>query len=193
MSVYESIIGAKCKCIIGEVHCDAVIREHHSLTASMTQHATETGSENSDNYRAEPPVITIQAVISRNPLATTFPGQTAINSVANLIDGSDPVVAAWNEFKRYRDESEAIAIVTGKAFYANMMILNLDEDRDGNDWMIFNITAAKKNVAYTSVTEALSAESKETATTTLQDNQNTGAQSAEEAESSTVLADLLGL
>ena len=185
MAFKDTILGASCLCQIGDVFCDAVVREVHSLEAETTDHTVESGATVSDHYRVLPRIYTVQAIISRTPLAVGFPGQSAVNSVKNLINGSDPVSAAWTAFSQYMNKAEKINIITGKEYYTSMVILSLQHPRENsNGWMVFDMTAKKMTTAFTDSTEALVAKKKEAAKEVAQDKKNKGNQPTKQAEQS---------
>jgi hypothetical protein len=191
----STLLGQYCLCKIGEVQLDASVREVHGIEADVTEHPVESGGVISDHYIQRPRVVTIEGIISRTPIETGFPGASAISSVTNLVNGSDAVLAAWEEFKRMWRDSERFNIVTGEDFYTGMMFTSVSKPRVKNDWMVFNAVAKKVETAFTSVVEALAAQAAEAATTTAQAAQSAGAQAAEEAEGSILFqgAEALGI
>jgi hypothetical protein len=189
----SALLGAASKCTIGQVAVDGVVAELHATAADMTEHTVESGGQVSDHYRKRPDSLSITAIISRTPIAVGFPGQTAINSVNNLIAGTDPVTAAWEELYKYMVEATDIPVNTGKKFYPSMLIVDLQDPREVNDWMRFNITMREYVTAYTDSVEALVKAQEVAATKVAQKQKNKGAQAAAEAENASILATLLGL
>jgi hypothetical protein len=189
----SALLGAASKCIIGAVAVDGVPNEVHASSADVTEHPVESGGQVADHYRKRPDSLVITAIISRTPIAVGFPGQSAINSVQNLITGQDPVSAAWNELYKYMKESERIQVITGKKFYPRMVIVDLQDPREVNDWMRFNITLRELETAFTTSVEALTQTAEDAATETAQKAVSKGAQAAAEAENASILASLLGL
>ncbi len=189
----SALLGSTSRCIIGDVAVDGVVREVHGLQADITEHPVESGGQIADHYRVRPKVLTIDAIISRTPLAVGFPGQSLVNSVVAIATGQDPVVAAWDQFEKYMNDAEQIQIITGKKYYPRMMIVDLSDPRNTNDWMTFSMVCREIQTAYTTSVEALVAQVEEAATTTAQKAASKGAQAAAEAEDASILATLLGL
>ena len=179
----KSLLGTPSLCGIGAVNCDGVVREVHLRSAELTEHAVEVGNDVADSYKKRPDGLIIDGIISRTPIATGFPGQSAINSVANLITGTDPVEAAWDQFEKYMDDGTEIPVVTGKKYYPRMVIMDLEDSRQTNDWMQFTITLRAFRTAYTTSVEAIADQAIVTAETTAQKAISKGNQLAAEAES----------
>ena len=189
MSLRDEFLGDVCKVEIGDLACDASIREVHALEAETTEHTIESGAKISDHYRLLPKVLTIQCCVSKTPLAVGFPGQTTINSVKNLSNNSDPVSAAWLYFKNIMEDAQRISIKTSKYFYLNMVIKSVQDPREGpNDWMIFDLVASEMRTAFTDSVEALAQKEKEASKRVLEEKKDKGKQAAAEAESKSLLA-----
>jgi len=189
----SALLGANSKCIIGDVGCDGVTRELHSLQAETTDHPVESGSDIVDHYRVKPPFLSIDGIISRTPIATGFPGQSLVNSITALVTGQDPVVNAWQAWEANMNKAERINVITGKKFYFDMVIVDLQDPRVTNDWMAFTMVLKRIRTAYTTSVEANVAVALEAATTTAQQAASAGQQAAAEAENASILATLLGL
>ncbi len=186
----SALLGAASKLVIGTVAVDGVVNETHSSTAQVTEHPVESGAKMTDHYRKNPDELSITAIVSRTPIAVGFPGQSAINSVTNLINGSDPVFAAWETLHRYMVDATRIDVVTGKKFYQDMMILSLDDPREVNDWMRFNITLREIQTAFTDSIEAQLKVAKVTSKGVAQKKKSKGKQAAEEVKNETILEGL---
>jgi hypothetical protein len=186
----SSLLGASSKCIIGGVAVDAVVREVHGIQADITEHPVESGSEVADHYRVRPKVLSIDGIISRVPIGVGFPGQSLVNSVTQIATGQDPVVTAWDEFEKYMNDAEQIQVITGKKYYPRMMIVDLSDPRNTNDWMTFSMVCREIQTAFTTSVEALVAQATDVATTTAQEAVSKGAQAAAEVRDESILLTL---
>jgi hypothetical protein len=68
MALLSLIFGEKAKARIGIVELDASLSETHSMSAEVTNHPVEEGSEISDHIRKQPDSIQISGVVSNTPL-----------------------------------------------------------------------------------------------------------------------------
>lgn len=198
MSFLEDLLGVQCKTNIGDIHCDATVREAYERSADLSTHPIEFGSDIADHYRPRDVVLTLDCEISETPLGTFFPFETAINSVASLLTGDNPIETAWRELNRYMDDKEAIVVETGLDTFYDMMITSLSVTRGSTTGrkLEFSVTVQTAAYAYTSEIDALAAIAAETATETVQESISDGAQTvseagAEEAAASQVAAQAL--
>lgn len=195
MAFLEDLLGVRSKCIIGEIRCDASTNEDHEKTGRLTEHPVEFGSDVSDHYTANAPVLMLEGEVSSTPLGTGFPLETAINSAVSLITGGDPVENAWKELNRYFDEKVVITIETSLDIYFDMVLTSLNVRRTGasGQRLEFSLTAREISFAYTSEIDALAAVAVDTATETVQETVSEGAQttasaSAQEAANAELVA-----
>ncbi len=157
MGFVESLIGKAPIVKIGEVSVAASINEDHNIEASVTEHPVEAGSDITDHYRTNPRTLQIEALVTNTPIATGYPGQTAINSLTSLITGDDPVLNSWAEIESYFDTEKIITIETSLKLYTSMVLTRFAVNRNaGNGQNLrFSCSARQIKIVTTEETEAI--------------------------------------
>lgn len=110
---------------------DAAVNEGHSFAADITDFPVEEGSNVSDNVRAKPAMLRIEAFVSDFPLTNEGRSQVSSGGVNNR------PAARQNRSKdvleqliRLRDEGILVTVETGIRRYQNMVLQNIDMPRD---------------------------------------------------------------
>lgn len=128
---------------------DASVREVHSVTGQISDHAVETGIDIVDHYRVLPRKIEIEGIVTDTPIATGFPGTSLINSVVGLINGDEkPSVNAWNELQRFFDEAVVVDIRTSLRAYKNMVLTDLSVTRNTKTAQGLHFTVSAREVRF---------------------------------------------
>lgn len=162
----QAALGRPSVARIGEVSLDVSIQESHGITAEVTSHVVEDGSQQSDNHRVLPRTLSITGKVSDIPLAVDYPAQTAIGSISAAIKGDDPVQNAFQEFERYFDQHVKIDIVTGLKTYTDMYLtaFNVTRNADTGRVLAFTMTAQQVITSTTSAVAPLIIKPKKNAT-----------------------------
>lgn len=185
MTFAENILGARSRCIIGEVRCDASTSETHEKTGNLTEHPVEFGADVADHYRVGSPLLSVEGEVTNTPLGVGYPLETAINSAVSAFTGGNPVDNAWRELNRYFDEKVVITIETSLDTYYDMVLTSLTVNRSSESGgrLQFSVTAKRVVYAYTSEIDALVSIAADTASETVQEASSEGAQTTADATS----------
>jgi hypothetical protein len=127
---------------------DALVRESHELNAEVTEFPVETGGVISDHVRLQPREVSVEGVVTNNPVR--FLG----GIFSGLIRGENPggvegpvigpalnlTELAFAELERMYQERELIEVVTPRKRYENMalMRLSIPKDRTTGDALRFS-------------------------------------------------------
>ncbi len=151
------LVGRSSRVQIGAVTVDACLTEGHAIEANVTDHPIEDGSLISDHYKVAPRTISIEAIVSGTPIETGFPGATAIASVKSLLNGDDPVSAAWQEIERYFTEAVMVDIGTKLKTYKKMMLTSFGVIRDAGTGqsLRFSCTAREMKIVQVATVAAI--------------------------------------
>jgi len=186
--ITDTLIGKSATVTIGEVTVDASISEGHYVSADVSDHPVERGSDITDHVRKRNPSLSIEAIITNTPLGTSYPLQTAIGSATAAANDDDPVLNAWNEIRRYFDESVLVDIVTSLHVYKSMALTEFNVQRDaenGREVLHFTVQAQELRIVSTETMEALQLKEAEPETTTVeQEKADKGNQPTEDANDS---------
>lgn len=142
-----------------EIVFDATLREVHTASATVTEHAVETGSKIADHFRPASKRLSIEAVISNTPI-TPVGGKDGSVRAANLSVKDSQVVFPGvriprtrsqgaqvlqfsSEFNRVKEvvaelrdlaeKGTLLEILQGVVDYQDMVIVNLSVPRDAQD------------------------------------------------------------
>jgi hypothetical protein len=145
------------------IEIDAVIKRSHSRTTKRTQHPVEEGADITDHIRAEPMDLSMDCVISDNPIRNllqgTFEGAVAgfdpSNPIGSVLqggfDGLNNVfgiekkhVKVLERIEKARLNSTEITIVTPRRIYDGYYIEGYSfDDTDEHDTLRFSIDLIK--------------------------------------------------
>lgn len=112
---------------------DATLSESHGFSAEVTDFPVESGSDKSDNVRPKPVTLRIDAFVSDFPLQSNITQQLAagaftqrpsaeLRRAQNTLDG---LIAL-------KDKGVTITVTTGIRTYKNMVLTQIDVNRDKN-------------------------------------------------------------
>jgi hypothetical protein len=125
---------------IGNVIIDATVSETHSLSATLTSHPVEVGTDITDHVKASPRKVSLEGLVSNTPvvfLASLF-GQ-----------GQDPPVStAHATFQKIVEQSEIISIQTTLQKYDNMIVTEYNVTRDASKGNALSFTLNAERVRF---------------------------------------------
>lgn len=121
-----SIYYVKRNARIGEITIDASVSETHTMTATVTTHPVERGSDITDNVYKNPDAISMTGVISDTPIGVS-PGDGTRKPKPG--PGLTRAQAGYEELKRIVDDREVITIFTTLREYENMVLSNFVVNR----------------------------------------------------------------
>lgn len=97
---------------LGTIPMDAVIRERHQSELRITRNPVEMGADVTDHAYVEPKKLTLEAVC------------------AGSSSSAAEIAASYEAIVRLQETREPFSIVTGLTVYRNMLIENVEVDRD---------------------------------------------------------------
>jgi hypothetical protein len=146
MALLSLIFGEKTKARIGVVELDASLSETHSMSAEVTNHPLEEGSEISDHIRKQPDSIQITGVVSNTPLVYLANIQAPSPLVNDLTPVSDRAELAYVELQRIMSQGETVEVVTSLRTYENMALTSLSITRDAASGNVLNASMDLREV-----------------------------------------------
>lgn len=113
---------------IGGIFIDVFIREVHKSSARITEFPLELGVNINDHRIIEPKIIEIEGIVSNSTSLTPGLGL----QLPNFITGTNSTRATqiYTELLQLLQDGEPIDLVTGLITYKNMVLRNLEVDRD---------------------------------------------------------------
>ncbi|MCP4570674.1 MAG: hypothetical protein GY841_24075 [FCB group bacterium] len=136
---------------VGAVQFDAMVSENHTMSAEVTEHPVEEGSDIADHIRLGPREIEIVGVISNTPvvLLSSVKAESPIEGDTERV--VDRVNAAHKRIKRTMDEKTLVQVITSLETYpANMAITNYGVTRDADTGNILqaNLVLRQVQISY---------------------------------------------
>lgn len=140
---------------LGLIKLDASVSEQHSFTVDVTAHPIEKGSDKADHRRVKPGSITIEGVISNDPLPDEHAATqrrsrgTPSGSVEySSRSQSQPERAgqALADLLRLRDSAELVQVVTSIQTYTDMTMVNLNIPREAKSGQALRFTAEFRQI-----------------------------------------------
>jgi hypothetical protein len=148
---------------------DAAISESHAISARITDHEVEDGSNISDHKIDSPDTLDITGVISENPISLAEAAVTAGGGVVgSLVPGIGGAVVtgavskvgsslvqeeeggrfirAWQALEFAKREAIPLTIITGLKTYTNMILMDANNTRTARNSQALEFTAKFKNV-----------------------------------------------
>jgi len=117
---------------VGSVELDVTMREDHRYSSRVTNYPVEDGSSLSDHIINEPPVVTLEGIVTDTPLA--------------ILTFFNRSVDAFNRLIEIHENRELVTVVTGIKVYQNMAITVLDIPRDLTTGQSLRFTIELQNV-----------------------------------------------
>jgi hypothetical protein len=121
---------------------DASIKEKHKAHVDVTDHAVEQGIAISDHARPKPEEIVIEGMVTNSPT-------TAGAGVPYQLLGTTPSAPAdvARQFMRdLHDHPRILSVITEAWTYTDMVMTELDEDRESKIGDVFQFSATFKHV-----------------------------------------------
>jgi hypothetical protein len=131
---------------IDVIDFDATISESHNLTAQLTDHPVELGSNITDHYRILPQSITVNGIISNNPLLGLAGNIQNITSDSGTRISSGPSDQAYDSLRNSMRSGNLLTIFTTLKEYNNMLITSVSVRRDANSGNILNSIVTLREV-----------------------------------------------
>lgn len=116
--------------IFDVVQFDASLSETHSITASITQHPVETGSDITDHYRGNPDTLSMDVVVSDTPIRFFSIANPASPVVDPERQTGKRSIDAYERLKAFIDEASVVDIFTTLRTYKNMALESYSVIRD---------------------------------------------------------------
>jgi len=117
---------------VGSVELDVTMREDHRFSSIVTNYPIEEGSSLSDHIINEPPVVTLEGIVTDTPLA--------------ILTFFNRSVDAFNRLVEIHEKRELVTVVTGLKVYPNMAITVLNVPRDIRTGQSLRFTIELQNV-----------------------------------------------
>ena len=127
---------------------DAAITEEHTYDSEVTSYPVESGSDITDNVRTLPIEITIEGLVSDNPLervASLRSSALAVPSEFEL-EARTPSGEAFDKLRQIREAREPVTITTTLKVYENMIMESLSFPRDSKTGAALRFNATFKQV-----------------------------------------------
>ncbi len=139
---------------VGLVNFDATLSESHSLSADVTEHPAEEGSNFSDHIRTQPWNLELNGVVSNTPLVflASLNASSPIENDTTAVQ--DRAGLAFAELERIMQDGELVTVFTSLREYENMALANLSAQRDAASGNVANMTLSLKEVIVTEITKA---------------------------------------
>ncbi len=122
----------------GAIEFDATTREQHTGETRLTEHPVEEGSAVSDHALDQPDTLTLDVIISNNPIVLL-----ASLNAQPIKAGGDPKTRAeeaYEEFDRLKRTAATLIVTTKLRTYEDMILVGLSTTRDASSDEILQIT-----------------------------------------------------
>jgi len=110
--------------MIDEFLMDVSLNETHEFESEVTEYPVESGSNISDNVRPKPITVSMECLVSNNPI-----GFLADSRGPGSGSPSDPVDDAYQHLQKIRDAREPVTIRTSLRTFDNMVLKGLSIPR----------------------------------------------------------------
>lgn len=148
-----SLLTPKKSTVIGSIELDVATRINHTTQAQLTQIEIEDGSNINDHYRVMPRSLTIEGIVSGNPLdITSFLTGLGIGQLSGLAGSAVAAIAgdllndsderkldAYLALEALVESATPFDVVTPLNTYENMMMTSLayNEDKSSGNSLFF--------------------------------------------------------
>lgn len=194
---------------IQAIDLDATVRQQHEASATATEHPVETGANVSDHVRANLDRVSLEVVVSNQPITvpkTQMDGIGRASGGVTIVDGVGFVLAKANtlvfenDFDRVRTIYEllldlqtsgtVVSVITSLREYESMVLQRVSPVREAStgDALVATIEARQIRVVDSEVVEAPQPEQTRDAAPTNRGRQNTTAST--NVRDSSILSDL---
>ncbi|MCP4601783.1 MAG: hypothetical protein GY847_14925 [Proteobacteria bacterium] len=146
---------------VGAVQFDAMVSENHTMSAEVTEHPVEEGSDIADHIRIGPREIEIVGVISNTPvvLLSSVKAESPIEGDTERV--VDRVNAAHKRIKKTMEEGLLVQVVTSLETYPDDMAIisyGVTRDADKGNILEANLVLRQIQISYNEVVEVAIAE-----------------------------------
>ncbi len=192
------------------IDLDATVRQAHESSATATEHTVERGANVSDHVRANLDRITLEVVVSNQPITVPKTQMDGIGRAAGgleIVDGFTGITLAQanvlvfdSDFDRVRtiydllldlkSSGEIVSIITTLREYEDMVLLRVSPVREAatGDALVATVEARQINVVDSEVVQAPEPVQTRDAAPTNRGRQNTSVSTNQ--RDSSILADL---
>lgn len=125
---------------IDGIQVDVSITEAHELTAEVTDHAVEVGSDISDHKRRMPATYDIEGYVSDTPA-------NLIDFIALQTSGDSAIDRYWDLVDLF-ESNVVFEVVTGMRVYESMVFTSFRVDRDASTGSGLRFQARMKQVRF---------------------------------------------
>jgi hypothetical protein len=163
---------------------DATVKETHELSAQVTDHPVESGSNLTDHIRTLPARISLQGIISNTPIVVPVDGADSARGIQVLVEGAQPtilvpfggrvplglprqqasvlgfdrqfdrVLVARQQLELINQRGILVSIVTTFKTYYSMAFESISFDRDKDTGNAVSVQLSAKEVLIGQVTSA---------------------------------------
>lgn len=119
------------------VQFDAVVSERHELSADVTSHPVEKGSDITDHIRKKPDELSIDGIVTLTP--------TVFVAAARSMQ-EDPVTSAYDIFTDIMDAGLPVDVSTKLRTYENMAITGLTVSRDASTGNVLDVSISLRKI-----------------------------------------------
>lgn len=141
------------------IACDAVTSENHQMIAEATQFEIEDGSDISDHVINRGKTLTIEGIVSDDPITLTQKG-VLNRTLGGVLPGSlksklsydlggddgKPSKEAFDQFEFIHDNKIPVTLITGLKKYDNMIMEEFSAPRDSKTVRALRFTATFRQV-----------------------------------------------
>jgi hypothetical protein len=120
-----------------QIAFDATTNEQHNSSAAVTEHPIEDGADVADHIRNNPDGLTLQGIISDNPILINVE-----EGKQPSVPGGDPdrrAKEAYNEFQRLKEAGSLLIVTTELRQYEDMVITAIAVVKDKTKRFILDI------------------------------------------------------
>lgn len=130
---FENLFVRKQKSL-GGIQLDAVLTESHTNTIRLTKNPVELGADITDHAVIEPKTITLDVIVTDNPIGLAALGQIVDNVTGLFGTSNEENVtrsnAAYNSMVSLMETREPLEVQTKLRLYENMIITGLSSSQD---------------------------------------------------------------
>jgi len=141
------------------ITCDAIISENHQMNAEATQYEIEDGSDISDHIINRGKLLTIEGIVSDDPITILQTGMLS-RTIAAITPGvlksklsfglsgdkGRPSKEAYDHFEEIYDKKIPVTIITGLKKWDNMIMEDISIPRTSKTVRSLNFTATFRQV-----------------------------------------------
>ncbi len=120
---------------IDAIKVDVSLSEQHQSEVEITEHPVETGTNIIDHARPKPDMLTIEGVISNDPMPEPTAANVArehkdVKFMSHSASQAERAGKGYKDLIALKDATKLITVVTALVTYENMMLRSLSVPRD---------------------------------------------------------------